>query len=117
MAAVEQIGTDLNQGAGTITGSYIVLSRRINGRDVRFQDIADEDGRLETRIIFHRHDKLELELVVGAGITDANLATDWPVGDTAGHTDFTDYYVENAEVSQAEGAHMLNVSLIDLGIT
>ena len=65
--AQDQIGTDLSIGAGTITGSYIVESATNGGKEVKMEDIDDEDGDLKTRIVFSKWTKLHLELICLTG--------------------------------------------------
>ena len=114
MAIVSQIGTTLSVGAGTITGSYIVESREVNGFDVASEDIDNEDGALVTRLIFKRHAKITLNLIC---ISGAAPATDFPEGQIAAHTDFTDYYVDSAKSTKSKGAERVVVNLTNIGVT
>ena len=114
MPVLDQIGTTLDTGAETITGSYIVASRDINQKDVAFEDIDDENGALKTRLITKRHAKISLDLIC---ISGADPATDFPVGDIAAHTDFTSYYVDSATLTKAGTAWRVRVEMTALGIT
>ena len=109
-----QIGDTLTIGVGITIGTYYVESRDINDRDVRTEDINDEDGTLVTRIVLDKHDKVTLNLI---SQDDADPATDFPVGEISAATGFTDYYVESCVTSRTEGAARTTVSLINLGIT
>ena len=114
MAVLDQIGTTLATGAETITGSYIVVSRDINGKDVDFEDIDDENGALKTRLIKKRLAKISLDLICMDG---ALPATDFPEGDIAAHTDYSSNYVDSAVLTKAATAHRLRVEMTTLGIT
>ena len=114
MAVIDQIGTTLSTGAGTITGSYIV-ERRVNGAiDVGLSDINDENGALKTRLILHRWPTIELDLIC---IDGALPETDFPEGNIATHADFTSYYVDSAPVTKIGGEERVSVKLTNLGIT
>ncbi len=112
--AVNEVGTSLITGAGTITGSYFVESRTDSEFEVDFEDINDQDGELATRIIKKRHEKVSLELICKLA---AAPATDFPEGSMCLHTDFTTYYVEAAPIQKSASAQRVSVSLINLGVT
>lgn len=112
--AVNQIGTSLAVGAGTITGSYYVESATNGEFEVASEDINDQDGALATRIITQRQAKLSLELVCKLL---AEPETDFPEGQICPHTDFTLFYVESAPIQTSSSAKRVSVSLINLGVT
>ena len=114
MAAVDQIGTTLIVGAGTISGNYIVESQTDGNFDVSFVDVDDEDGALVTRIILKRHKKVHLELICKTG---AAPETDFIEGQIAAATDFTNYYVEAATISKSPEAQKVSVDLVNIGVT
>jgi len=114
MAVLDQIGTTLATGAETITGSYIVQRREVSNFDVVSEDIDDENGALKTRLITKRHEKTRLELVL---IDGALPATDFPVGNIAVHTDYTEWYVDSMVLTKAGTAHRASVEMTKLGIT
>ena len=114
MTIVNQIGETLAVGAETITGSYIVESREVDGYDVDFEDINNEDGALNTRLIFKRHQKLRLSLI---NIDGAAPETDFVEGQIATHADFTDYFVDSAKTTKSKSAHRTEVELTILGVT
>jgi len=109
-----QIGTTLTIGAGTISGSYIVLGRDDGGKDVAFEDVDDQDGALVTRIVYKTHAKIKLDLICLSG---AAPETDFAEGGIATHTDFTGYFVNSAVISRSKSAKRVTVELVNLGIT
>ena len=113
MAVLSQLGTSLNTGAGTITGSYVVERLVENGKEVGFSDIFDENGALLTRLIKYRHVVLELDLICVLG---AVPGTDFPEGELAAHADFTSFYVEAAPVTKIGDAERVSVRLRNLSI-
>lgn len=112
--ALEQIGTTLAVGAGTITGSYICESREDHDKNVVYEDVDDEDGALESRVIFKREQKVTLNLIC---IEGAAPETDFPTGDLAAHTDFTNYFVDSCVVTRTKGAKRVTVNLTNIGQT
>lgn len=109
-----ELGQNLNIGAGTITGSYIVDSRDEGDKDIDLEDIMDEDGLLNTRIIFNSFDKFSFSLIV---ISGGLPLVDFIMGEISAHPDFTTLYVESATVSSTKSAQRVAVTLSDLGIT
>jgi predicted dinucleotide-utilizing enzyme len=109
-----QLGTTLDIGSGTITGSYIVESVDEKDFDVDFEDIMDEDGARVTRLIFNRDEKITLNLIC---IDAAAPQTDFVVGTIATHTDFTTYYVDSATMTKSKSARRVTVNMTNIGIT
>ena len=112
--SVAQIGTTLDIGAGTITGSYIVEGSTDDDKNVESEDIDDENGELATRIVFKKHAKQPLELIALDG---ALPGTDFPKGEMCAHTDFTTWFVEDARSAKSKSAKRVSVELVNLGIT
>ena len=111
--AVAQIGTTLSIGAGTITGSYIVESRVDGEKEVVYEDIDDENGELETRIVFKKLPQVTLNLIC---ISGAAPATDFAQGAKATHTDFTAYFVDTASITRTKSAQRVTVKMTNIGI-
>ena len=109
-----QIGTSLDIGAGTITGSYIVESAQENGKDIDFEDIMDQDGARYTRIVYNADALLTLNLVC---LASAEPETDFIEGAIAAHTDFTSFWVESAKVDVSKSAKRVTVELKNIGIS
>lgn len=115
--ALDYLGAELTTGAAPGAGTwtdYVVQRATINGKEVDFEDVFDAAGALATRIIFRRHDVLEVEAVLKS---TAAPSTDFPPGDMCALADLTLWYVESAPVSKVKGANTVNVRLINLGIT
>ena len=114
MAVLDQIGTDLQTGVSTLAG-YVVVSVTSGGKDVRFEDIIDENGALKTRLIFHRHDKIVAELI---GLLGATPTVDFPEGQIASVGTFlTDAYIDSAKVTETGGAMKVSLEATAIGIT
>jgi len=111
---VDQIGTTLDIGAGTITGSYIVESREEGDKDVTMEDIDDQNGELFTRLVFKKLPKETFNLIC---ILGALPEDDFKKGEIAAHVDFTAQFVEDARFSKSKGPRRVAVTFIDLGIT
>lgn len=109
-----QLGEDLDIGAGTITGSYIVESRDEIDFDVDSEDIQDEDGVRNTRIIYQRDSKVVLNLICIDGALPEN---DFIKGQIAAHADFTSFYVDEATATRSKSARRVTVTLTNIGIT
>ena len=112
--ALVQIGQDLNAGAGTISGSYVVQNYQVNGKNVSMEDIEDENGDLNTRLVFFKHDKIHLDLVC---IDGAVPTTDFVEGGMATHTDFTLFFVDSAVVTRTKSAERVSVDMTKIIIT
>jgi len=113
MAVLDQIGTTLEAAVQATLAGYIVAGQDTLDKNVDSEDIDDEGGALKTRIIYKRHAKISLDLVVVTGA----YTTDFPVGQIAGATGYTTYFVESAVASKSRSATRVKVTLIDLGIT
>ena len=111
---VTQIGESLDLGAGTITGSYIVESRDEADKDIDSEDIFDEDGARNTRIIYNSDDKISLNLIC---VNGALPQTDFVKGEIAAHVDFNDKYVEESTFTRSKSARRGTVTLVNIGIT
>ena len=107
-----QTGTTLAIGAGTITGSYIVIDRTDGDKDTDREDIMDQDGARVTRIVFNNDAKITLSLICKSG---AAPETDFAKGGKASHTDFTGYWVEDCRISRSKSAKKADVTLVNIG--
>ena len=114
MAVLDIIGTDVETGAETITGSYLVQSREVNDKDVDMEDIENENAARVSRLIKKRDEKITLDLIL---MTGADPATDFPVGAIAVHADFTNWFVDSAPLTKAGTAWRVRVSMTNIGIT
>lgn len=112
--AVTQIGTDLVIGVGTTMASYIVSKITNADDEIKTADVFDEDGALETRLVFWNHDRIKLELIALSG---ANPASDFVKGAVCGVSPLSNYYIEDVSVERTEGAAVVNVTGVNLGIT
>lgn len=106
-----QTGTTFAIGAGTITGSYIVIDRGTGDSDVDREDVMDQDGKRVTRIVFNNDAKITLSLLA---LTGAAPATDFPKGSkcTLG---FTAYWVEDCRISATKSPQKVDVTLVNIG--
>lgn len=112
--ATSQIGTDLEIGVGQTMTDYIVVNRTLQNDDIKTEDVDDEDGALATRLVFRRHDSIELELVAKSGATPE---TDFVKGAICTLAPLANYYIEDVSIERVEGAARVRVTGKDLGIT
>ena len=75
--AVTQTGTTLLIGNQRSITNYIIVQDGIGAANVVMEDIEDQDGTLETRIVFRNEAQIKLELISKTGATPA---TDFPIG-------------------------------------
>jgi len=112
--AVTQIGTDLEIGVATVT-NYVVQEITSGGSpNILMEDVFDEDGALETRIVFQVQPKLGLRMVSKSGATPA---TDFPEGGMSTIATYSNRFVNSCRITTVAGAQRVDVELETIGIT
>ncbi len=114
--AATQLGTDLLLTPGTTISNYIIESRELD-KEVKSEDVLDEDGVLKTRIIYQTMDRINLTLIPVSSKAETDVRTDFPKGAICTIAALNTYYVEDCKVARSSGPAKVTVSLIALGIT
>ena len=116
--AATQIGTSLILGSGTITGSYLVLSKTQGSKNVDSEDFFDGvDGSFSTRVVYNKQAQETLELLILGTGSVAQALIDFPMGGLAAHSDFSGWHVDNMAVVREKSPSRVSVSLTNLGTT
>ena len=110
--AATQYGVALEVGVGQTLGDYIIEDIGEGNKDVKNEDIFDEDGARVTRIVMQLDDKTDLSLI---GKSGADPETDFPVGAPCVVTGFTSFFVDDMTFTRSESAMRVSVSLTNIG--
>lgn len=121
MAATSR-GTALLPGVTDPALDDYIVVRSSHSHDLNEEYIMDEDGAPSTHLVYFKHDRLELDLIAKATITNiAGIESDFPKGAACTvsggtNTDLTAYKVEDCVIDQQSNPMSVRVVLVNDGL-